>query len=97
MVHVAMASTDGDAVSDVSLEHRDDVSTTVEVIEAISAVTGTPVEELPPLRDVVDTDALNAISTPQSAATDVAVSFTYADYEVTVTSGGPITVDPIDA
>lgn len=59
-----------------------DVAVSTLVVEAVSAETGTPVDELPCLHDVIDTDALAALF----AARDTAghVRFRYAGHDVTV-------------
>lgn len=74
-----------------------DVST--EVVTAVAATTNTPIEELPPLYDVVDTDALNALFTPRRDGrlrTGIHVSFSMAGCIVDV-HDGLVTVTPEDA
>lgn len=50
--------------------------------------------ELPPLYGAVDPDALDRLVTEMA---DGEVSFTYAEHEITVTSGGTIHVDELSA
>lgn len=67
------------------------VSTTL--LMAISTLEATETEELPPLREAVDPDALDAIFTPRengSLRRDGTVSFTYAGYDVTFHSTGEL-------
>lgn len=56
-------------------------------VRAISTALDCPPEELQPLQDVVDTDALNTLFTPGSPAkrSDVMVTFTYEGHEVRMT------------
>lgn len=60
------------------------------VVEAVSARTRTDPLELPPLYDVLDPDALDALLATLS---DGEVSFPYAGYVVTVESSGAVHVD----
>lgn len=60
------------------------------VIEAVAAVTGRRVTELPPLQNAADADALDALLV--DAPEDVCVSFRYAGVEVTVDADGGLTV-----
>lgn len=64
------------------------------VVSAVAKQTGVPEESLhPPLFDVIDPDALNAVLTSQSTTeTAVSVSFDYAGYRITVDSDQAVTV-----
>lgn len=59
-----------------------DAALTAEIAEAVSAATGTPVEDLPPLYEVIDPDALGALFS--NRRTDGYVEFRYADRVVAV-------------
>jgi hypothetical protein len=73
------------------------VNPTVAVVEGISAVTGRPMEDLPPITSAVDPDALNTLCTASPSAASATVSFTYAGHDVTVSTSGSITIDPADS
>jgi hypothetical protein len=63
----------------------------IDVIEAIADETGTdPLRMDPPLYEVVDTDALDALYESGAAAT---VEFEYDGHSVTVDGDGSVTVD----
>ena len=55
-------------------------SVSLAVVMAVGQRKGTPVEELRPLYDVVDPDALDALCT----AAEVSVTFSYDGYIVTI-------------
>lgn len=63
----------------------------VTIVEAVATATETPIEDLPPLPDAIDPDALDAIVTDDRSA-DISVSFTYAGLDLFVRSGDPATV-----
>lgn len=71
-----------------------DVSSTV--VLAVEELTGTPVEELPPLGRRIDADALDRLFRPRSPedpdAVDGAVQFRYTGCTVTVDSEGTVVV-----
>lgn len=74
-----------------------DVST--EVVTAVAATTNTPIEELPSLYGVVDTDALDALFAPRADGrprTGIHVTFSMAGCAVDV-HDGHVTVTPEDA
>ncbi|MGQ4556051.1 HalOD1 output domain-containing protein [Halobellus sp. GM3] len=76
----------------------EEVPPSVAVVEVVSAATNREPTSLPPLRDAVDTDALDALCAGESAATSsTAVSFTYAEHAVTVRGNGTVSIEPIDA
>ncbi|WP_436908270.1 HalOD1 output domain-containing protein [Halosimplex marinum] len=63
----------------------------IDVIEAIADETGTdPLRMEPPLYEVVDTDALDALYESGAAAT---VEFEYDGHRVVVDGDGTVTVD----
>ncbi|MCU4726406.1 HalOD1 output domain-containing protein [Halapricum hydrolyticum] len=77
--------------------HPDEIAITV--IETASDALKVPIEELPPLSDAIDVDALEAIATsplttPQSTVT---VTFTYAGLHVFVSSEKIVYVRPINS
>lgn len=71
-----------------------DISSTV--VLAVEELTGTPVEELPPLGRRIDADALDRLFRPMSQegpdAVDGAVQFRYDGCTVTVDSEGTVVV-----
>lgn len=64
------------------------------IIKKIAFATDTPAEDLPPLYDVLDPDALNGLVS--SLTTDGQVEFRYAGYKVTVQADQAIEVCPIN-
>lgn len=73
-----------------------DVST--EVVTAVAATTNTPIEELPPLYGVIDTDALDALFAPRGDGrprTGIHLTFSMAGCTVDV-HDGRVTVTPED-
>lgn len=72
----------------------EDVAATERVADALAAATGTdPTRLEPPLYDVVDPDALDALV---EGATGVRVSFDYDGHHVVVHGDGAVTVDGND-
>lgn len=68
-------------------------SVTVQIVSAIAEREGVdPVAIEPPLYEVIDPDALTAITKADPAA-ELTLSFTYAGYRVTVTVDGEPVVD----
>lgn len=67
------------------------------VVDAVTAETGAAVEELPPLYDAVDADALDALlgDGQASASRRIRVEFDYAGYHVAIGSGGDVELTPI--
>lgn len=62
------------------------------VVETVSTASGTPVADLPPLRDAVESDALEALFSRGSATGYV--RFVYAGHVVTVHADRTIEVSP---
>lgn len=66
------------------------------IVETIASASGRNFEDLPPLHNVVDVDALETIFGPradgQLRPVTGAISFEYADYEVTVEGHGRVLV-----
>jgi len=90
-----MATTDSDP--DPSRPFADrlgNADPTVAVVEAVSALTGQSVEDLPPITSAVDPEALDALCAGSSAESDLTVSFRYAGHDVTVSADESITVSP---
>jgi len=72
-----------------------ETSMTVAVVEAVSSVRNCEPTALPPLYDVVDTDALDAMFDPDSTGErDCRVSFVFDDHRVTIDDSERITVEP---
>jgi len=76
----------------------DDAPASTVVPEAVAEITGRPVEELRPLHQVLDPDALDGLldSARGGAAGDVEVSFTYADFGVTASSSGVVVLERVE-
>ena len=69
------------------------------IISTVAAVSGTEPMELPPLYDVLDPDALEALielNAARPAESDIHVTFTFNGYTVTVHTYGIIAVQPAD-
>lgn len=70
-------------------------SVTVEIVEAIAAREGVDETTLPPLGDVIDPDALNALFAPSAVRgpdQPAFVQFRYCGYTVAVAADRTITV-----
>lgn len=63
----------------------------VTLVEAVAAATGRTTADLPPLRESVDPDALEAILSREKASS-VAISFQYAGTTVQVKGDGTIKI-----
>lgn len=63
------------------------------IVREIATIEGTDPEELPPLYDVVDTDALDAL-VRQADADGLTIGFDYGNYRVRVEGTGEVTVTP---
>jgi hypothetical protein len=73
-------------------------STTHAVVEAVAAVHGRDVNEMPTLYDALDTEALDQLVAPRANATprsDVTVRFVYCGTLVTV-NGTTVEVHPVE-
>ncbi|AGB38600.1 HalOD1 output domain-containing protein [Natronococcus occultus] len=64
---------------------------TTEIVYAVARVSDTDPTALPPLYDVIDTDALNALVGCSRSTLD-SITFRYYGYTVTVTADGDVTV-----
>ncbi|GAA0242506.1 HalOD1 output domain-containing protein [Haladaptatus pallidirubidus] len=67
------------------------------VVETVAQVAHCDQQELSPLYECIDPDALDAIIAPplaQNTDTTVSISFTYTGYSVTVHSTGAVHVAP---
>ncbi|WP_338739199.1 HalOD1 output domain-containing protein [Haloplanus salilacus] len=77
-----------------------DESVSTAVVRAVSAARGREQCTLPPLSDVLDPDALNALFADRADGTGRAgghLDFVYAACRVTVDNGEYLTLDPIGA
>lgn len=70
-------------------EFRPDESAVLAVATAVSAVEGVPSDTLPPVGDVVDPDAVDALLA-SSGGEECWLAFEYEGYDVTVTAAGDI-------
>jgi len=72
-------------------------SVTVAVVQAVSSFENTNPTDLPPLREVLDPDALDALFATDgdgSSDRDGEISFVFSDSHVTVANGEQVTVKP---
>jgi hypothetical protein len=70
------------------------------VVRAVSAVDGREPTSLPPLGNVVDTDALDGLFAARldgSARSGGRISLVYTGYRITVDNGEYLTISPVDA
>jgi len=63
------------------------------IVQELATVEGVEPEELPPLYDAIDTDALDTLI-HQSDTDDVTIGFDYGQYRIHVEGTGEITVTP---
>lgn len=80
----------------VTTQFSDATDVATAVVSAVASTTDSRIEELPPLYDVIDPDALNGVFERRPNApsqSGVRVTFSIADCTVTVTDGS-VTVVP---
>ena len=65
------------------------------VVSAVANEAGLDLVELPPLNEVIDPDALNALFTSRSETTVSRICFQYAGYEVAVEGSGAVDVQSV--
>lgn len=80
-------------MADSLLSDGSGAAASMRVVRRVACETGTDTAELPPLYDAIDPEALDAVV--GSAAT-TSVTFTYADYVVSVDADGTVSVDSED-
>ncbi|WP_436348853.1 HalOD1 output domain-containing protein [Natronorubrum sp. FCH18a] len=74
---------------------RDETSASMAVVAALSDVMDSDPTELEPLHASIDTGALNEVVSLQDATNgDISVTFTVAEYAITVYSYGVVAIDP---
>ena len=66
------------------------------IVTTVAALADVPVDELPPLYEYVDPDALNGLFDSPDARSDLQLSFSYLDYDVTVHQAGEIVVTDVN-
>ncbi|WP_306053037.1 HalOD1 output domain-containing protein [Natronococcus wangiae] len=66
------------------------------IITAVSALADVPAGELPPLYDYVDPDALNALFAASDDGSDLRLSFSYLEYDVTVHQEGETVITVVN-
>lgn len=79
-------------------EIEEDEPVSIAVVLAVSSVKECDPTELPPLHEAINPDALAQVfdSGPDSeVGVGTEVTFTYSDYQVTVTDGEYITLQPM--
>lgn len=70
-----------------------DTTPTIGVVELVSAVSGRNLTDLPPLHDVIDSDALDTVFREHDAGV---VVFPYCGFEVVVGADGELTLYELD-
>jgi len=79
----------------VQYDRDDSRQLTTAIAEEVAAVSGTDPEDLEPLYETVDPDALDRLLTPRDGTDSVGgVWFHYAGYRVTVRGAGEIEITP---
>jgi len=76
-----------------------DESVSMAVVRAVSAVEGRDPQSLPPLANVLDTDALNALFDARSDGTTRTggrLSFVYSKCQLTIDNGEFLTLQPLE-
>lgn len=69
----------------------------MEVIDAIAEQEGIdPIDLETPIYEVIDLDAVDALTTGDTSTNDIEVSFTYEGYEVTVDNDRDIRISSAD-
>lgn len=86
--------TDSDRVVHDLAAHSNDRAST-RVLRCVSAVSGLDPLQLPPLYDVVDPDALDALVS-RGERGDCSLSFRFAGTHVHISAAGDIRVSPVD-
>lgn len=71
-------------------------SVSTSVVQTVAQATNREPDELEPLYDVVDPDALDALFEGDDASARVRVVFTYEGYQVTVSGAGDVEVATVD-
>lgn len=72
------------------------VSPPIAVVEALEESTGQPTEELEPLYEYIDPDALESLIASRQSRDGSTVTFRYDSHWVTVEGSGTITIESID-
>lgn len=93
------ASVNPDGTVSVEYDWDESRSLSLAVLDALEASTDTDVQELGPLNDIVDADALDTLFSPTSNGGPRGpgyVTFEIGDHVVTVHSDGSIVVAPYD-
>lgn len=75
---------------------REATTASVGIVSAIANVLREDPIELPPLQQIVDTDALDVLAELRETAKGaVETSFSYEEHTITVTSDGRVTISPL--
>lgn len=69
---------------------------TTAIITTVAALADVPADELPPLYDSIDPDALDALFDSSSDRSDLRLSFSYFEYDVTVHQERDIVVTAVN-
>lgn len=90
------SSTNPTIVNSTTWDRETENTPVYAVVSAIAEATGDdPLDELPPLHETIDPDALNSLFTSRSSTTVSQVSFQYAGYVVVVKGSGEVHVHPV--
>lgn len=76
-----------------------DESVSMAVVRAVSAVEGRKPQSLPPLANVLDTDALDVLFDARgdgTARTGGRLSFVYSNCRITIDNGEHLTLQPLE-
>lgn len=76
------------------LEWEEEPSTAI--ITTVASLAGVPADELPPLYEYADPDALDGLFDSADARSDLQLSFSYLDYDVTVHQEGEIVITNVN-
>lgn len=89
-----MSTSKQQAVSRVQHDADTEYPLSTTLIELVADVAGTRPEELPPLYDYIDPEALDTLCAPGQNNAVERLSFEFAGFPVTVYAGGKIVVHP---
>lgn len=88
------ATAESSSPTSVHHDFTGDQTASLAVIETVAAVSGTDPIELPPLYDVINPDALNALFEPHDRRTGsgLRVEFSYNGFDIVVREGPKVVV-----
>jgi hypothetical protein len=66
---------------------------TTAIVKRVASITGQDIDQVPPLYETIDPDALEAlVDSTNASATSLSIAFEYAGHHVTVTGDGTVHV-----